>query len=169
VFTGNSTSSKEHSPLDANRSKRVVLGVGNILLSDEGVGIHAVRRLEDTDVPPEVELYDGGTEGFGLMDLIVGLDRLVVVDCVRGGEAPGTIYCFEIEDLATSVDKYQTSIHQVGILEILHLVELVGKRPRTTIVGVEPESLAIGMELSPAVSDRLASVTRLTLAKVLED
>jgi len=121
------------------------------------------------DIPPEIELYDGGTEGFGLMDFIEGLDRLVVVDCVRGGEEPGTIYCFEVEDLATTVDKYQTSVHQVGILEILHLVELVGKRPRTTIIGVEPESLAMGMEPSPAVRDRLASVARLALAKVLED
>ena len=148
--------------------KAVILGVGNVLLTDEGVGIHAVRRLEQMELPEGVTVFDGGTEGFGLMDVIADLDRLVVIDCVRGGEPPGTIYCFDVGELGVPIDKFQTSIHQVGILEILHLVELVGKRPHTTIVGVEPASLEMNMELSDVVEAKLDVVTRLALEKVQE-
>ena len=148
--------------------KAVILGVGNVLLTDEGVGIHAVRRLEQMELPEGVTVFDGGTEGFGLMDVIADLDRLVVIDCVRGGEPPGTIYCFDVGELGVPIDKFQTSIHQVGILEILHLVELVGKRPHTTIVGVEPASLEMNMELSDVVEAKLDAVTRLALEKVQE-
>ncbi len=149
-------------------NKAVILGVGNVLLSDEGVGIHAVRTLEKESLPEGVEVFDGGTEGFGLMDVIADLDRLVVVDCVRGGEPPGTIYCFEVGELGVPIDKYQTSVHQVGILEILHLVELVGKRPRTTIIGVEPASLEMNLELSDVVAPKLNAVAQLALKKVQE-
>ena len=148
--------------------KTVILGVGNILLTDEGVGVHAVRRLEQMGLPEGVTVFDGGTEGFGLMDVIADLDRLVVIDCVRGGEPPGTIYCFDVGELGVPIDKFQTSVHQVGILEILHLVELVGKRPHTTIVGVEPASLEMNMELSDVVEAKLDAVTRLALEKVQE-
>ena len=148
--------------------RAVILGVGNVLLTDEGVGIHAVRRLEQMPLPDGVSVFDGGTEGFGLMDVIADLDRLVVIDCVRGGEPPGSIYCFDVGELGVPIDKFQTSVHQVGILEVLHLVELVGKRPHTTIVGVEPASLEMNMELSDVVASKLEAVTRLALEKIQE-
>jgi len=138
--------------------RRVVLGVGNVLLGDEGVGVHAVRRLLERGLPPGVEAFDGGTEGFGLLDLVSTCSRLVVVDCVRGGQAPGTIYRFEPGHISVARERYATSIHQVGILEVLHFAALVGQRPRTTIVGVEPAVLEVSRALSPAVAARLDAV-----------
>jgi hydrogenase maturation protease len=146
-----------------------VLGVGNVLLGDEGVGVHAVRRLIDRGLPPGIEAFDGGTEGFGLLDVVSSCARLVVVDCVRGGEGPGTVYRFEPGEIDMVSDRYATSIHQVGILEILHLAALVGQRPRTTIVGVEPASLEIGIGPSAAVAARLEAVCDLALAEITAD
>ena len=146
--------------------RRVVLGVGNVLLGDEGVGVHAVRRLLERGLPSGVEAFDGGTEGFGLLDLVSACSRLVVVDCVRGGAAPGTIYRFEPGDLPAAPDRYATSIHQAGILEILHLAGLVGQCPRTTIVGVEPAVLEIGEALSPVLAARLDAICEIAAREI---
>ncbi len=144
-----------------------ILGVGNLLLRDEGIGVHAVKKIEKTGMAPDgVMVFDGGTEGFGLLDLISGLERLIVLDCVKGGGEPGTVYCFDARDLPFSPDKYQTSIHQVGICEILHLSDLVGTRPWTTIIGVEPESLSIGTELTDVVAAKVDTIVALALEKV---
>ncbi|MFO8073694.1 MAG: HyaD/HybD family hydrogenase maturation endopeptidase [Polyangia bacterium] len=154
---------------DRPKQRRGILGVGNVLLCDEGAGVHAVRRLERSGAPPGISLFDGGIEGFGLMDIVAEQDRLVVIDCVRGGEEPGTIYRFEAEDVTAAPDRYQTSLHQVGILEILHFVELVGRRPRTTVVGIEPLRVEIGEKLSDLVAARLPRLGELAIEQVLAD
>jgi len=147
-------------------ARRAILGVGAVLLSDEGVGVHAVRLLEEMEVPEGVVVFDGGTEGLGLMDFITSVDRLVIIDCVRGGQEPGTVYMFEPGDLGSAPDIYQTSIHQVGILEVLHMADLVGSRPWTTVIGVEPASLEIGEALSPVVLEKLQLVAGLALEEI---
>ena len=145
--------------------KRAIIGVGNLLCSDEGVGVHIARRLLQTTLPSGIEVLDGGTEGFGLMDAIVGLERLVLVDCVKGGQAPGTIYCFDWADLPENPGT-KTSIHQTTVGDVLRHVALIADLPRTTIIGVEPERLQLGLELSRPVAQQLEAVCRLCLQKV---
>jgi hydrogenase maturation protease len=144
----------------------VVLGVGNVLLSDEGVGVHAANRLMEMDLPPEVEVIEGGTDGFRLMNVVTEADRLIVIDAVKGGAPPGSIYRFDIKDAPSYPGVYKTSVHQVSILEVIHLSELVGRTPETTIIGVEPKSLAMGLELSPEVAQKLPKVIELVLEEV---
>ena len=141
----------------------VILGVGNLLLSDEGVGVHVANKFEEVDLPAGVEVIEGGTDGFRLINVITGADRLVVVDAVKGGGPPGSIYKFDIEDAPTFPDEYKTSVHQIGILEVIHLSGLVGQTPETTIIGVEPKSLDMGMELSPEVQDKVPRIMELVL------
>ena len=76
--------------------KVVVFGVGNILLSDEGVGVHIAHELQKMELPLGVDIIEGGTDGFGLINIITETDRLVVIDSVKGGKKPGTIYKFDI-------------------------------------------------------------------------
>jgi len=151
---------------DAPPHRVVVLGVGNLLLSDEGVGVHVAKKLMEMNLPPGVQVVEGGTDGFKLMNVVTEADRLIVVDAVKGGEAPGSVYRFDIKDAPTYPDAYKTSVHQIGILEVVHLSELVGKTPETTIIGVEPKSLDMGMELSPEVEAKLPKIIELVLQEI---
>lgn len=151
---------------DAPPGRVVVLGVGNLLLSDEGVGVHVANKLMEMDLPPEVDVVEGGTDGFRLMNVVTGAARLIVVDAVKGGGPPGSIYRFDIKDAPTYPDEYKTSVHQIGILEVVHLSELIGEAPETTIIGVEPKSLDMGMELSPEVKAKLPRIIELVLEEI---
>jgi len=135
--------------------KIVILGVGNLLLSDEGVGVHVATELMKTKLPPEVSVVEGGTDGFRLLNVITEADRLIVIDAVRGGAEPGSIYRFDIDDVRNCPSGFKTSVHQIGILEVIDLSELIGKRPHTTIIGIEPKSLEMGMELSPEIKSKV--------------
>ncbi|MDR2502782.1 MAG: HyaD/HybD family hydrogenase maturation endopeptidase [Deltaproteobacteria bacterium] len=134
----------------------LILGVGNLLLGDEGVGVHAVRKLEEEHAfPPEVRLLDGGTLGLRLMECMEECDFLLVLDAVRGGQSPGTLYRLEGEALRSSLGKAE-SIHQVDLADTLILCELSGKRPHTVVLGLEPENITDARpELSPALETAL--------------
>lgn len=160
------STSEETGPHRADTSKRVViLGVGNLLLSDEGVGVHVANKLMEMELPEGVEVYEGGTDGFRLMSVVTGADRLIVVDAVKGGGEPGSIYRFDVKDVPSMPDSYKTSVHQIGILEVIHFSEFVGKgkTPEATIIGVEPKSLEMSMELTPEVAAKVPKVISLVL------
>lgn len=141
--------------------KIVILGVGNLLLSDEGFGVHVANELMKLDLPQGVSVVEGGTEGFKLLNVITEADRLIVIDAVKGGGAPGSIYRFDIKDVRNFPSAYKTSVHQIGILEVINLSGLIGKTPETTIIGVEPKSLEMGMELSPEIKARIPRIIEL--------
>jgi hydrogenase maturation protease len=116
-MTDQSRSTKATKASDGEQKRVVILGVGNLLLSDEGVGVHVANKLLEMDLPEGVEVYEGGTDGFRLMSVVTGADRLIVVDAVKGGGEPGSIYRFEVNDAPSMPDSYKTSVHQIGILE----------------------------------------------------
>lgn len=150
-------------PTPNDQKKIVVLGVGNLLLSDEGIGVHVVNKLMEMALPPEVEVTEGGIDGLGLMNVVVRADRLIVIDAVKGGGPPGSIYRFGIEDLTTAPHVYKMSVHEIGILEVIRLSGLVGQTPKTTVIGVEPKSLEMGMELSPEIQAKVPRIIELVL------
>lgn len=141
----------------------VILGVGNLLLGDEGVGVHAAWRLCSMSLHPDIRIVEGGTEGFGLLDVISGAERLIIIDCVKGGGNGGEIYRFSIDDAMCCPDRFKTSVHQIGILEVVHMAEFIAHKPVTTIIGVEPVSIEMSMELSETVSKILPRVIALAL------
>ena len=147
--------------------KRIlVLGVGNMILSDEGVGVHIAQQMMAMDMPPEVQVVEGGTDGFGLVNVITEADRMILIDAVRGGGQPGSIYRFEIEDCPPYPDIFKTSVHQISILEVINLSSLIGTTPRTTIIGIEPACMEMGMELSPAVEAKVPRVIQMIKEEV---
>lgn len=152
---------------DFRKSKKIlILGVGNLLMSDEGVGVHVAQKMTEMDFPPEVEVLEGGTDGFGLMHVLLQADRVILVDAVKGGGEPGSIYRFEIEDCPPFPDIFKTSVHQISILEVINLSGLLGSTPRTTIFGVEPRCMEMGMELSPEVEAKIPRVIELIKEEV---
>lgn len=152
----NSTGGAQSSP-----QKIVILGVGNLLLSDEGVGVHVANALMNMNLPPEVSVVEGGTDGFRLLNVITETDRLIVIDAVKGGAESGSIYRFDIDDVRNCPVGFKTSVHQIGILEVIDLSELIGKKPHTTIIGIEPKSLEMGMELTPEIKAKIPRVIEL--------
>lgn len=146
--------------------KIVILGVGNILLSDEGVGVHVANELMKMKLPPDVTVVEGGTDGFRLLNVITEADRLIVIDAVKGGAQPGSIYRFDINEVRNCPPGFKTSVHQIGILEVIDLSGLIGKIPHTTVIGVEPKSLKMGMELSPEIKAKIPRIIELVLEEL---
>jgi hydrogenase maturation protease len=150
------------------RQEILVLGVGNILLSDEGIGVRVVEALEEEALPESVELLDGGTAAADLLDRLEGRRKIIIIDAVRGGGRPGDVYRFAPADVGGS-DQMQTSVHQVGLLEALAMAEYLGETPRNVVIyGVEPASLGWGLELSPAAAAVLPRVVGLVLEEIGE-
>ena len=141
----------------------VILGIGNLLLSDEGVGVHVANKLMEMDLPEGVSVVEGGTDGFRLLNIITEADRLIVIDSVMTGAAPGSIYKFNIEEVKNCPSGFKTSVHQIGILEVINMSGLIGKTPHTTVIGIEPQSLEMGMELSPEINDKIPRIIEIVL------
>jgi len=145
----------------------VVLGVGNILLSDEGIGVRAIERLQlDYDLPPEVVVVDGGTTGMEMLEDLSNADHIIIIDAVRSGNAPASIVKLVNEQVPVFF-KTKLSPHQIGLSDVLATLEFIGEQPGgVTVIGVEPVSLATSMALSPQVEARLPEVVALVIAEL---
>jgi hydrogenase maturation protease len=137
----------------------VVLGIGNILLSDEGIGVHAVNALAAShDLPPEVEIIDGGTSAMDCLDQIASVDLLLIADCMRSKKAPGTITRLEGDEL-NAFFRTKISPHQVGLCDVLATLLIHDLQPkRTILIGIEPLSFALGMEPTPEIAAQLPAL-----------
>lgn len=154
-------------------AKIVILGVGNILLSDEGIGVHIVEKLGGEIDNPDIELIDGGTAGLDLLPVLERCEYLLIIDCVKGGEKPGTIYKFGPEEIKVKLDNMKLSLHDFNLVDVLNLARALGKKlPKITIYGVEPKSLDWSLEMSPEVSqtlERLIKIIKDDLKKILKE
>ena len=149
---------------DTQRANVLILGIGNLLLSDEGVGVHAVRCLSERELPPGVEVLDGGTSGADLVDHLEGRTKVVVIDAASGDGPPGTVYRCEARELIEQ--EGALSLHEFGLADSLHMAERLGCAPQRVIVlGVQPANMEPGLELSPEVSAVLTGILRLALAE----
>ena len=148
------------------KTKVLLLGVGNILLRDEGFGVAAVQRLERDHVwPDNVTLMDGGTLGLLLMPHIMDCDLLVVLDVVLGPGEPGTIYRLAGEDLRKSLS-FRDSTHQTDLEDTLVSCELAGHRPEALVIGIQPgDWQSLSTELTPELEAQLPRFC----AKVVEE
>ena len=153
----------------ANRSPIItVLGIGNLLLQDEGVGIHLVQKLADKGGLPNVKIVDGGTapDIFSLID--GNIDKLIIVDAAIAGGKPGTIYRFNIDDL-DSGSPAPVSLHELGIVDSLKLMSAFGNQPESvTIFGIEPEVIDYGLELSPKLEKKMPRLIKLVFDEIKE-
>lgn len=144
----------------------VVLGVGNVLMTDEGIGIKCVQVLaREKLLPASVEIIDGGTSTHELLADLEYLDVLVIVDAAATGKAPGTLVRLEGSDIPAAFSN-KMSPHQHGINDLLASLRLLGRAPRKVVLlGAEPERIALGLELSP----RLQKVLPQLVARVVEE
>lgn len=144
-----------------------ILGVGNYLFSDEGVGIRVIEKLEqEYEFPEHVVPVDGGVLGVHLMGIIAAADHLIVVDAVRNSGLPGSLYRLAGEEIPLRIQA-KNSLHQVDLLEALTLVKAIDRSPQTVILGVEPEDIeTMGLTLTPAVAARVDDLVAMVLTEL---
>ena len=147
--------------------KIAVVGVGNILLKDEGIGVKVVKELESKfSFPANVTLIDGGTAGHHLVNMLAGFDLIIVIDAVQGGEKPGTIFRFTLDQIPFELNTH-LSVHQVSVLEALNQVTLLGENQKVIFVGIEPEDISPwGMELTPVIEEKKPELKKLVLEEL---
>lgn len=145
-------------------TETLVLGLGNLVHADDGVGVHAIERLQrDPRVPHNVVLLDGGTQGLGLLHHISGVRRLLVIDAIDVGEPSGTLLRFEGKALEGLPGK--ASVHQLGFADLMVALQLLGDSPGEVVVfGVQPESTGWSAELT----QRVASAIPLLVDSVID-
>ena len=144
----------------------VVLGVGNLLLKDEGVGVHLIKKLKEMEISERVELVDGGTSLLDFIPQAEDVSKLIIVDAIKLGGKPGTTYKICVDDSLLRGGKEITSLHQLGVVETLAIAQKMGKLPHTVIIGIEPKDIGYGLELSPEIEREMGKIVNLILNEV---
>lgn len=146
----------------------LIFGAGNLLLSDEGFGVHFIKYLQEHyRFGDDVELYDGGTLGIMVTHLLEEADRVYLVDVVDTAGEPGDIFRYEKEEFLLGRLPIKLSPHQIGIQEVLTLSDLRGRTPdRVTLFGIIPASYEAGVELSPTVAEKLPGLAELVVEEL---
>ena len=152
--------SKKNQPLkDSGQSflNILILGIGNILLSDEGAGVKAVEELQNRyDCSDAVEIVDGGTIGFELLPYFENRSHILIIDAVKTGNKPGTIV--RIDDPPAFFQK-KVSPHQIGLADVMGMAVITDNMPQNiALFGIEPKELSTGLELSPEVAGNLSQL-----------
>ena len=144
-----------------------ILGVGNILLSDEGVGVRVVEYLAQRyEFGDNVQMVDGGVLGVRLMGVIGNTDYLIVVDAVSNRGAPGTLYRLADDQVPRRVLAKQ-SMHQLDLPEVLALCSTIDKNPQVVVVGIEPQDITtMGIELTPAIAAKVPELAAMVLSEL---
>ena len=137
--------------------KILIVGIGNKVCRDEGIGVHVIEEMEDLKLPEHVQLLDIGTSTLDLVSHLEGVKKLIAVDALKAGGPPGTIYRFTPEDLLPK-EGGPISLHEIGLLESLDAAKKMGKEIKTVIIGVEPKVLDWGVELSEEVKKKIPAI-----------
>lgn len=143
-----------------------MLGLGNLVHSDDGLGVHAIHQLQrDERVPADVSLLDGGTQGLSLIPHLTGFSRVLVIDAVNAGEAPGTLLRYEGKALEGLPGK--ATVHQLGFADLMVAMKLLGEAPKEVVVmGIEPASTDWGAELTKPVQDTFPSLLDIVIEQL---
>jgi hydrogenase maturation protease len=145
--------------LDGSPVRTLILGVGNLLMSDEGVGVHIIQRLvADYQLPEQVQVLDGGTLGMDLLYYLEGVENLLLIDAVEARQEPGTLVRLEGDEVPAFLS-IKISPHQLGVPDMLAAAKLKDVYPQRIVLwGVQPERLEIGLDLSPKVESQMDTI-----------
>jgi len=138
------------------REPYLILGIGNCLLSDDGVGVHAARLLQ-AEPPPETVVLAAETDFLSTLPFLERCAKALVIDAMDTGQPPGTLYHCRGDELARTVQRH--SLHELGLLEVLEFLDR-SHRPEVHILGIQPGRIGLALDLSPAVAAALPQVVQ---------
>jgi len=144
----------------------MVLGLGNILFTDEGFGIHVIEKLQKIcKFPDNVSIVDGGVLGLNLLGTICRADYLIAVDAIRNNGKPGSLYRLEGNAIPERI-RAKNSLHQIDFIEALTMCQALDKVPETVILGIEPEDIeTVSINLSPTSHEKIDQMIDMVLAE----
>jgi len=152
-----------------DKAATLVLGVGNVILGDEGFGPEVARRLGEAGLPAGVRVEEGGVGGFNLLGSLDGIERLIVIDVMNAAIPPGEVRLLRPENGFGGHGRQAISFHQVGVLELLQMWRLLGHEPDVYLLVTRPEKLAWGTELSPSIRQAAARAVSLVRELAADD
>ncbi|MFH1541005.1 MAG: HyaD/HybD family hydrogenase maturation endopeptidase [Elusimicrobiota bacterium] len=161
------------------RPKIAVVGFGNILMGDEGIGVHVIHELQKnyTSYPTSytIELIDGGTSALDVILSLKDIDKLIIIDAIKNGSNPGDIYKFHLSQVNTVSQSchdgirgiQKSSLHDLNLIDALKIVEKLGTLPKEVIfIGVEPKKIEPNIELSEELKIKIPEITKTILYEV---
>ncbi len=176
MSTKRSTNFVDGPASNCGKSSRVlILGLGNILLKDEGIGAHVAQRLEKLALPYNIEVIDGGTAGLDVLLSQEGLGKLVVIDAMKAGGKPGTIYKGrfkgrgknKLNEIFGQARESKISLHQVGLIDALTAAEKMNCGPEEiVIIGIEPGEVDCGLGLTKELKHRVPEIVNTVLEEI---
>ena len=164
VFAAGGTSSLDNV---LYKNEVTILGIGNIILRDEGFGVRVAEYLDKHyEFPESVQIVDGGTLGIELTQYVTGTEKLLVIDSINGGAEPGTTFRFHNDDVMEHFQD-KLSAHEVGIQDVLGLLTVTGhKIPEVVVIGAQPYDVEAGVELSEGMMELLPQMVEQALAEL---
>lgn len=161
---------------NSKQCKTVIVGFGNILMGDEGVGAYAIQELQKEYAlnpdPCRPEIMDGGTAAFDVLLSLRDVDKLIIVDAVKNRGSPGEVYRFEYSEIHELFNTRirELSLHDLNIIDALRVSEKIGNLPKEIVfIGVEPGKIELNMGLSKAVSEKIPYVINMVMKEVTHD
>ena len=151
-------------------TKTLIIGIGNSLMTDDGAGVHVIEALEKMNLPADVELMDGGTLGFTLLESVETADRLIVVDAANLEAEPGTVQVFENEKMDAYLSSCRrSSVHEVNLMDVMSAAKFRGTMPADyALVGIKPAEVDWGSEPTEAVARGVAEAVSIIADMVSE-
>lgn len=157
--------------MEKNKNKTLILGVGNPLRRDDGIGPEVIRLLTDDrtkknstyKLSSDIDLIDGGTDGLGLIEYLKDYKKVIIVDAVEMNLAPGTIKIFSPDEAVLKIARDSLSTHGFGIAELIKLAKELDINPELVIAGVQPKDISYGEKLSDSVASVLEKLIKIIL------
>jgi hydrogenase maturation protease len=151
----------------ADKNLVTILGIGNVLLQDEGFGVHFVRWIsehyQDTD---EIKIIDGGTLGYALLDIVASCQNLIVVDVLKVDDEPGSLYRFDIQEMEIHLPP-PTTAHEVTFSDLLFKLELMDELPEVIFLCIVPEKYGdMNLEMTPLMREKFPAMEKLLLGEL---
>ena len=143
----------------------LILGLGNILLGDEGVGVRVIEQLLTHPLPDQIEVIDGGTAGYELINFFEGKEKVIIVDAVKTNDTPGSVYKMDLSAVQED-DTVQLSLHQIGLKNVFKMASLMDLNPEVTLVGIVPKDY---QDYNIGLSDEVEKAIPLAIETVLKE
>lgn len=158
--------SEAESPEKDAGKRTIILGVGNTLLSDEGIGVYVANEMRALSLPEGVEIIDGATAGYDLIYMLEGASKVIVIDAVDAEAEPGTVFRFTPDDAGYERRDPRYSVHDVGLLDAVQMAKALGTEPEVVIIGVQPKLLDWGLEPTDELRAKVPEIIELVLQEI---
>jgi len=150
-------------------TKNIIIGVGNLLLCDDGIGIIAAKYLDMNFMfEPNISILDGGTTGLGLIDYFIDYDNVIIIDTISIDDKTGSIYKIPSRELLEG-NTYKKTAHEVEVLQMLELCEIHGKKTNITVFGIVPKDISsVNIGLSKVLNSSFDKLIQAIIVSIKE-